>query len=109
MLDRFGQLPPPAVALFELRRLRLLGAAARVESLRVFHDVAEMTLRRPLKPDEIRGLVGSASFQIEFMTGREFGMRISGEGIALLNRARESLELMGAMMGGNGRKPESKG
>src|SRR5205823_9302070 len=26
MLDRFGQLPPPAVALFELRRLRLLGA-----------------------------------------------------------------------------------
>jgi transcription-repair coupling factor (superfamily II helicase) len=104
LLDRFGQLPPPAVALFELRRLRLLGAAARVESLRVFHDVAEMTLRRPLKPQEIAGLVGSASFQIEFVTGREFGMRMRGEGIALLNRARETLELVAAMMEGNGSK-----
>src|SRR5262245_43962258 len=52
MLDRFGQLPEPAVALFELRRLRLLGAGAMVESMRVFHDVAEFTLRRPLSPNE---------------------------------------------------------
>jgi transcription-repair coupling factor (superfamily II helicase) len=28
MLDRFGQLPPPAIALVELRRLRLLGGEA---------------------------------------------------------------------------------
>src|SRR5438034_4357469 len=42
MLDRFGQLPAPAVALFELRRLRILGAGTRVESLRVFHDVTEL-------------------------------------------------------------------
>jgi transcription-repair coupling factor (superfamily II helicase) len=35
MMDRFGQLPPPAVALFELRGLRLLAAAGEVESLRV--------------------------------------------------------------------------
>src|SRR5438034_5745952 len=58
VLDRFGQLPPPAIALFELRRLRVLGAASDVESLRVFHDVAELTLRRPLRPADIRTLVG---------------------------------------------------
>src|SRR6185295_12818747 len=31
MLDRFGQLPSPAIALVELRRLRLLGADAGVD------------------------------------------------------------------------------
>ncbi len=91
MLDRFGQLPPPAIALFELRRLRVLGAAADVESLRVFHEVAEMTLRRPLKPGEIRSLVGSLKFQVEFFSGREFGLRVRGDGLVLLNRAREVL------------------
>jgi transcription-repair coupling factor (superfamily II helicase) len=98
MMDRFGQLPPPAVGLVELRRLRLLGADTGVESMRVFHDVVEMILRRPLKPHEIRGLVGSVGYQVEFMTGREFGLRLRGEGLLLLNRARELLELTGAML-----------
>jgi transcription-repair coupling factor (superfamily II helicase) len=97
MLDRFGQLPPPAVALFELRRLRLLGAGAMVESLRVFQEVAEVTLRRPLKPGEIRALVGALGFQVEFLSGREFGMRVRGQGLVLLNRAREMLEMTAAV------------
>jgi len=90
------------VALFELRRLRLLGAGAMVESMRVFHDVAEFTLRRPLKPNEIRGVVGALNFTVEFFTGREFGLRIRGEGLLLLNRARELLE-MAAAAGRSGR------
>src|SRR5262249_31103839 len=94
MLDRFGQLPPPPVALFELRRLRLLGAGALAESLRVFHQVTEVGLRRPLRPDEIRGVVGALNFQVEFVTGREFGLRVRGEGLALLNRTRELLEAL---------------
>ena len=97
MLDRFGQLPPPAVALFELRRLRLLGRVARVESLRVFQHLADLTLRRPLAPKEIAGLVGALNFQVEFVTGREFGMRVRGEGLVLLNRTRELLEMVGAV------------
>src|SRR6185503_3366623 len=48
LMDRFGPLPAPAIALVELRRLRLLGAAGHVEGLRVFHDVVEIALRRPL-------------------------------------------------------------
>jgi hypothetical protein len=122
MMDRFGQLPPPAVALLELRRLRVLGAgpgegparagtspagrgdgaraagaapaAPGTEALRVFQDVAEIVLRRPLKPQEIRVLVGMLTFQLEFFTGREFGLRVRGEGIALLHRTREVLEAL---------------
>ncbi len=92
MLDRFGQLPPPAVALFELRRLRVLGGAAGVESLRVFQEVAELSLRRPLTPAEIRAVVGRLNFQVEFFSGREFGLRVRGQDLALLNRARELLQ-----------------
>jgi transcription-repair coupling factor (superfamily II helicase) len=98
LMDRFGQLPEPAVALVELRRLRVLGAAAQVENLRVFHDVVELTLRRPLKPAEIRGVVGAVRFQVEFMSGREFGLRTRGDGLVLLNRARELLEMLAAIM-----------
>ena len=98
LMDRFGQLPEPAVALIELRRLRVLGAAAAVENLRVFHDVVELTLRRPLKPAEIRSVVGAVRFQVEFMSGREFGLRTRGEGIVLLNRARELLEMLAASL-----------
>jgi len=94
MMDRFGQLPAAAVALVELRRLRVLGAAAGVESLRVFHQVTELMLRRPLKPQEIRSVVGMLSFQVEFVTGREFGLRVRGEGIALLQRSRELLQAL---------------
>jgi transcription-repair coupling factor (superfamily II helicase) len=97
MLDRFGQLPPPVVALFELRRLRILGAGALIESLRVFQLVTEVQLRRPLQPQEIRMVVGAAPFQVEFFTGREFGLRVRGEGIALLHRAKQLLESMAAM------------
>jgi transcription-repair coupling factor (superfamily II helicase) len=96
LMDRFGQLPEPAVALIELRRLRVLGGTAGVESLRVFHDVVEMTLRRPLKQAEIRAVVGALRFQVEFMSGREFGLRARGEGIALLHRARELLQALEA-------------
>ncbi len=94
MLDRFGQLPPAAVALFELRGLRLLAAAGDVESLRVFQDVTEFVLRRPLRPAEIRTVVGMLTFQVEFFTGREFGLRVRGQGLALLNRTREVLQAL---------------
>ena len=96
LMDRFGQLPPPAVALVELRRLRVLGRGpddepALVESLKVLHEVAEVTLKRPLRPVEIASVVGSLNFQVEFFSGREFGLRLRGADLVLLNRARELL------------------
>jgi transcription-repair coupling factor (superfamily II helicase) len=96
LMDRFGQLPPAAVALVELRRLRLLGRDAGVESLRVFQTVVEAMLRRPLAQEQIRGVVGSLPFQVEFVTGREFGLRARGEGLSLLHRARELLRALAA-------------
>ena len=68
----------------------------------MFHDVIELTLRRPLKPNEIRALVGAVPFQVEFMSGREFGPRVRGGGLVLLNGARELLEMMGAIAGAGG-------
>ncbi|HXJ70901.1 MAG TPA: transcription-repair coupling factor [Verrucomicrobiae bacterium] len=98
--DRFGALPAPAVSLVELRRLRVLGrgtpggGSAPVESLKVFQDVAEVTLRRPLRPDEIKALVTGLDFQAEFFSGREFGLRVRGEGILLLHRVRAALQVL---------------
>jgi len=109
MLDRFGQLPSPAVALFELRRLRILGRGGNVESLRVFHQVVEVTLRHPLHPKAIAGLVGSFNFQIEFMSGREFGLRVRGEGLALLNRARDLLHALEAVHEKRPKEPRAQG
>jgi len=67
------------------------GRSAPVESLKVFQNVAEVTLRRPLRPDEIKALVTGLDFQAEFMSGREFGLRVRGEGILLLHRVRAAL------------------
>jgi transcription-repair coupling factor (superfamily II helicase) len=94
MRDRFGMLPSPTVALVELRRLRLMGRDGEVESLRVFQNVVEAMLRRPLKPTEIAKLVGEVDFQLEFVTGREFGLRVRGEGLSLFHRSRELLSAL---------------
>jgi transcription-repair coupling factor (superfamily II helicase) len=99
LMDRYGQLPPPAMALVELRRLRVLGRGpadgpALVESLKVLHDVSEITLRRPLRPAEIANVVGSLNFQVEFFSGREFGLRLRGADLVLLHRTRELLLAM---------------
>jgi hypothetical protein len=32
---------------------------------------------------------------VEFFSGREFGMRVRGEGLALLHRARQLVEMLG--------------
>jgi transcription-repair coupling factor (superfamily II helicase) len=98
--DRFGVLPAPAVALVELRRARVLGrgtpggGSAPVESLKVFQKVAEITLRRPLKPNEIHALVTGLDFQAEFFSGREFGLRVRAEGPVLLERLRALLQVL---------------
>ena len=98
--DRFGPPPAPAQALVELRRLRVLGrgtaggGSAPVESLKVFQNVAEATLRRPLKPNEIQAVVTGLDFQAEFFSGREFGLRVRGSGIALLHRMRDLLQVL---------------
>jgi transcription-repair coupling factor (superfamily II helicase) len=105
MRDRFGAMPAPTVALVELRRLRLMGRDAQVESLRVFQNVVEAMLRRPLKPTEISALVGQLDFQVEFVTGREFGLRVRGEGLSLFHRSRELLRALADCLSVGARSP----
>jgi hypothetical protein len=62
--------------------------------LKVLQNVAEVTLRRPLRPDEIKALVTGLDFQAEFFSGREFGLRVRGEGILLLHRVRAALQVL---------------
>ena len=90
--------------------------SAPVETLKVFQSVAEVTLRRPLRPDEIKALVTGLDFQAEFFTGREFGLRVRGEGILLLHRVRAALLVLAAAGGkgpgardGNGKDAEIAG
>ena len=45
-----------------------------------------------MKPLEIQTVVGMLAFQLEFFSGREFGLRVRGEGLVLLNRTRELLQ-----------------
>ena len=71
-----------------------MGREAQVESLRVFQNVVEAMLRRPLKPTEIAKLVAGVDFQVEFVTGREFGLRVRGEGLSLFHRSRELLRAL---------------
>jgi len=71
-----------------------MGREAQVESLSVFQDVVEAMLRRPLKPTEIAALVAEVDFQIEFVTGREFGLRVRGQGLSLFHRSRELLRAL---------------
>jgi len=53
-----------------------------------------VTLRRPLRPDEIKALVTGLDFPVEFFSGREFGLRVKGEGILLLHRVRAALQVL---------------
>ena len=39
------------------------------------------------------------NFQVEFMSGREFGLRIRGDGLLLLNRARALVEALERSLG----------
>jgi len=96
MRDRFGALPPPAVALVELRRFRLLGREAQVDGERVYQNVVELMLRRPLERGQIRDLLAAVDFQVEFITGREFGLRVRGEGLSLFHRTRDLLQALAA-------------
>ena len=106
--DRFGAPPSAAVALVELRRMRVLGrgtaggGSAPVETLKVFQAVAEVTLRRPLRPEEIKAVVTGLDFQAEFFSGREFGLRVRGEGILLLHRLRGVLQALMSAAGDGG-------
>jgi transcription-repair coupling factor (superfamily II helicase) len=93
--DRFGRPPLPALHLLELRRIRLLGGEARCSELRLDHGKLEAWLRQPLTPKQAHVLLTKAKEPLEFLSGREMGVRLragGGDAEAFLRRARNLLQ-----------------
>jgi transcription-repair coupling factor (superfamily II helicase) len=94
LADRFGAPPRPARELLELRRLRLLGARARVSRLSIVGGTLELFLDQPLTPQDIHGVLTSTHLPLEFLSGREMGMRLFTRGETVLAEARILLEAL---------------
>jgi len=63
-----------------------------IESLRVFQQVTEAHSAARSGRRRSGRSSGRWPFQVEFFSGREFGLRVAREGIALLNRSKQLLE-----------------
>ena len=72
--------PPPAVALFELRRLRVLGGEAKASEIRLDHGKLEVWLYRPLTPKQAHVLLTKSGEPLEFLSGKEMGLRLRAAG-----------------------------
>ena len=92
--DRFGVPPAPARELLELRRLRLLGARARVSRISIVEGLLELFLDQPLKPEEIHAVLTSTHLPLEFLSGREMGMRLKTSRDTIVTEARILLEAL---------------
>jgi transcription-repair coupling factor (superfamily II helicase) len=94
LADRFGPPPRPAKELLELRRLRLLGARAHVSRLSIVGGTLELFLDQPLTPEEIHSLLTSAPLPLEFLSGREMGMRLKTRSETVVGEGRILLEAL---------------
>ena len=93
--DRFGRPPLPATHLLELRRIRLLGGEARASEMKLDHGTLEVWLRQPLSPKQAHTLLTKSKEPLEFLSGREMGVRLrsgGGDAEAFLARARKLLQ-----------------
>jgi transcription-repair coupling factor (superfamily II helicase) len=96
LADRFGPLPPPARDLLELRRLRLVGARALVNRISLTRGQLELFLDEPLSPRELKVLLETVDLPLEFLSGRELGIRLRVAPEALVPAARSLLEALAA-------------
>jgi transcription-repair coupling factor (superfamily II helicase) len=96
MADRFGALPRPAADLLELRRIRILGAAARVTRLSLTGGTFELYVDPPLSPQEVHAVLTATGLPLEFLSGREMGARLRTSPGTVLGEARSLLEALAA-------------
>ncbi|HEV8481681.1 MAG TPA: transcription-repair coupling factor [Candidatus Eisenbacteria bacterium] len=94
LVDRFGTPPAPARELLELRRLRLLGARAHVSRLSILGGTLELFLDQPLTPEQIHAVLTGTHLALEFLSGREMGMRLKTRPNTMLTEARILLEAL---------------
>ncbi|MGH7724871.1 MAG: transcription-repair coupling factor [Candidatus Eiseniibacteriota bacterium] len=95
--DRFGKPPAPARHLLALRRIRLLGAEARCSEMKLDHGRFEMWLFKPLTPRQAHTLLTKSGEKLEFLSGREMGVRLkdtADDSEAFLERSRKLLQAL---------------
>jgi transcription-repair coupling factor (superfamily II helicase) len=76
--DRFGKLAPPAAALFDLRRMRILGGEAGATSLVIRNNKVEIELGDPPTPARIKDWMQAITLPVEFATSGRFLLRAPG-------------------------------
>jgi transcription-repair coupling factor (superfamily II helicase) len=94
--DRFGPMPFPVLALLNLRRLRLLGAEGGISRMTLEGEVFEAWLHRPLTPQQIAMVVNEAPEGLEFLSGKDMGLRLRAASTELVDAARILLEALAA-------------
>jgi transcription-repair coupling factor (superfamily II helicase) len=77
--DRFGRLPPAAANLFELRRLRIRGAAAGVEVLTLRDGGLHLDMARPLKRADVQRLIAQMPVPVMFKTHGRHRVEVARE------------------------------
>ncbi len=103
--DRFGRPPAAALHLLELRRIRLLGGEAKASEIRLDHGKLEVWLYRPLTPKQAHVLLTKSGEPLEFLSGKEMGVRLRPAGKdaknpeAFLGRARQLLGRLAEVVG----------
>jgi transcription-repair coupling factor (superfamily II helicase) len=84
--DRFGPLPPPAVAFLASAKLRVLGAHLGAESILVRGDEARITFREDAVP-RLKGLTAAfhdVQFQAEVRRAHPLSLKLTRQGGASL-------------------------
>ncbi len=97
LADRFGAVPAPARHLLAMRKIRLLGTVARASELKLDHAKFEVWLRQPLTPKDAHRILTVTKENLEFLSGREMGLRLKRDGgdtEAFLGRATKLLQAL---------------
>jgi transcription-repair coupling factor (superfamily II helicase) len=80
MADRFGKLSPEARALFDLRRLKVLGRLARALQIQVRGTKVDIELAEAPTKDQLREWMGRLTVPVEFSAGARFGLKVTKAG-----------------------------
>ncbi len=76
LIDRFGDPPPQAKTLLDLRRVRILAGRASMGYLSVKRGMVEAEGAREFTAKEVRGLLSDVSLPVELYGKRKFGIRL---------------------------------
>ncbi len=90
--DRYGRLSTPALSLFALRRLRLLGAEIGLGSVDVRRGRIEFEFLEEPTPQKLKGWMQRVTTPVEFVTAGRFALKAKGS-------LAEALALARAMAG----------